>query len=61
MGETGVWVGGAEMDLGRTAAVAEGISVPEDGDGGDGENVAFNPPRSTILFLDRRPRRVEMD
>ena len=26
MGETGVWVGGAEMDLGLTAAVAAGIS-----------------------------------
>ena len=26
MGETGVWVGGAETDLGLTAAVAPGIS-----------------------------------
>ena len=44
MGETGVWVGGAEMDLGPlglTAAVEAGISDL----GGVGEHVASNPPR----------------
>ena len=48
MGETGVCVGGAETDLGLTAAVAPGISGK--GEGGDGEHVA----PSILLVASRR-------
>ena len=40
MGETGVCVGGAETDLGLTAAVAPGISDTAAGKMGDTEHVA---------------------